>query len=92
MLTLQQQLVRYAARYTLLLESHATSLPWETVRNIFITHQCAATELALAGRGWKLHITVDGASGFPMYLAVNKYGRKKSIRYEDYHREMARIR
>lgn len=92
MLTLQQQLIRYTARYTLLLNSRATCLPWETVRNIFIAHQCVATELALAGRGWKIHVTVDEASGFPMYLAVNKYGRKKSIRYEDYHREMARIR
>ncbi|ENR8889187.1 hypothetical protein JAG44_000775 [Citrobacter koseri] len=90
--SLKKQLVRYTARYTLLLETSSIVSPWDQLRNILIAQQCAAIEIALAERGWKLHVAHDEKTGFPFYIAVNKYGRKKQIRYPEYQKEMARLR
>ncbi|TCW07762.1 hypothetical protein EDF73_11294 [Raoultella sp. BIGb0138] len=92
MYSLRKQLSRYSARYTLLIESQQLPFAWEIFRNTLIIQQCAAIEISLAGRGWKLHVGHDEITGFPMYIARSKYGRLIIIRYSDYQKEMAKIR
>lgn len=92
MYSLRKQLSRYSARYTLLIESRSAHFPWETLRNTLIIQQCAAIEVILGERGWKIHVAHDETTGFPVYIARSKYGRRIIIRYPDYQKEMAKIR
>ncbi|EAS5353211.1 hypothetical protein D8V81_23210 [Salmonella enterica] len=90
--SLKDQLISYAARYTLLYVINEEPLPWVVLRNIFIMQQCSSTEMFLSERGWKILVSHNKDSGFPVYIALSKYGRKLIVNYSNYQKEMAKIR
>ncbi|EBI5644546.1 hypothetical protein FNI05_24130 [Salmonella enterica subsp. diarizonae] len=89
---LKRDLVRFAARYTLLYLSGEYRSSWVTLRNVLTEQQCAEIQATLKERGWQILTSRDSESGFPLYVARSRYGRLITIRYPDYQAEMAGIK
>ncbi|AXC66978.1 DUF3421 domain-containing protein [Salmonella enterica] len=89
---LKRDLVRFAARYTLLYLSDEYRFPWVQLRNVLIEQQCSEIKAALTERGWQILTGGDSESGFPLYVARSRHGNSVTIKYSDYQTEMARIK
>lgn len=82
----------YCARHTLLMFEDQQQSAWVSIRNILFMHQCAAAEIILARKGWKISVIHHDHCGFPVYAARSKNGKKLKLRYIDYQEEMTKIR
>lgn len=82
----------YCARHTLLMLEGQHQSAWASIRNILIIHQCAAAEIILARKGWKISVIYNDRFGFPVYAIRSKNGRKLKCYYNDYQKEMTKIR
>ncbi|EDK5263809.1 hypothetical protein CI424_21920 [Salmonella enterica subsp. enterica serovar Enteritidis] len=89
---LKCELVRFAARYTLLHLADEYHSPWVRLRNALTEQQCSEIQAALKERGWQILTSRDGESGFPQYVAKSRYGNSVTVSYSDYQAEMARIK
>lgn len=82
----------YCARHTLLTQERGEHSAWVSIRNILFMHQCAAAEIILARKGLKISVIYNDRFGFPVYAIRNKNGRKLKCCYDDYQKEMTKIR